>query len=318
MVEIREIERGENIQGYASGVVHGLFEGVLRANGLPYTHEHFAKIAALVDELTLPSEYRDAAIAGAWLHDTAEDIPYIDVFNPFGEEPIKQEGIVYLNDCIKEAGEMGDAISFIVDLMTHRKDQISYQDYFFNIFSFSDTQPLRDLHILTGLLKMADRRMNTSPDESRNVNELGRMYLKMIDEGADSKTLEELYKRTKTIDAFMRKGDMGPDLGLLIETSRNVFRQNQRSFATDNLLQYLPLAEERLLIEVGENNGLFSWGKLRKVLKDTYIDSLRSYPGDFHEIRNMGRNKKAPEIPGYKRILKELREEITLGALDLG
>lgn len=320
MVEIRKIKKGENIKGYASDIVHGLFEGIYRDSGLPYTYEHFAAIAALVDELILPSsKYRNSAIATAWLHDTAEDIPGVDVFNPFEEEPVRQEGVIYLNDCLKEAGESGDYTSFMVNLMTHRKENpemhikgVSYQDYFLNIFTFPHTQPQRDLHIITGVVKMADRRKNTNPNESRNVNDLVEKYIALVDSGADSKTLEKIYKKTKTIDAFLRKGDMGLDIGLFVDTLNNVFRQKQRSVATDNLLQYLPLMEERLIVDLEENNGLFYWGKVRKLLMETYIDSLKIYSeyvpsSTIHEIKNMGRNRKAPEIPGYTRILKELR-----------
>lgn len=306
MQPIRQIEKGESVEGYASNLAYSLFKGITRDTGLPYTHDHLARLALLISDLALPSKYNDALIAAAWLHDSAEDIENIDVFDPFGKEPEKKEGIVYLNYLLENAGETGKYICFIVNLMTHRKNAL-YQDYVYNIFTFPDKPILKDLHILTGLLKMADIRLNTNPDEKKNVNSCVEDYIALIN--ADEKALEAFYSKTKVIDAFRKKGSMAFDAGLFVETLMEGFRQKQRAIATDNICQYLPLAEHRLLVEVGKENGLFDWQKLRNMLKSTYVDSLRCYPGSLYDVKRMGMNRKAPKVAGYVPLLKEIRLE---------
>jgi hypothetical protein len=157
--------------------------------------------------------------------------------------------------------------------------------------------------------------MNTSPDDRRNVDKLVEEYLTM--RGSDRKALETFYKRTKTIDDFVEKGDYSVDVGLFVKALEGAFKKKQLAFAIDNLALYLPLAERKLLVEVGDNNGLFDWSAVRKMLKDTYIDSLKVSEISVHTVRMMGANKKAPEIEGYTRILKEIREEIARGYLKL-
>ncbi|MBU2637387.1 MAG: hypothetical protein KJ955_00250 [Nanoarchaeota archaeon] len=310
MQPIRKIEKGESAEGYASSLAYQLFKGITRDTGLPYTHDHLAKLALLTGELTLQSKYQDALIAAAWLHDAAEDIENIDVFNPFEKEPKKEGGVVYLNDLFANAGEIGEFICFVIDLMTHRKGAL-YQDYVYKIFTFPEKLLLKDLHILAGALKMADIRLNTNPDERKNVNKCVEDYFSL--RNADEKTLEAFYSRTKTIDAFRKKGSMEFDVGLFVEALIDGFKQKQRAIATDNICQYLPLAEHRLLIEVGKNNGLFNWQKLRSMLKSTYTDSLRCYPGSLYDIKRMGINRKAPKVPGYASIFTEIRQEAAKG-----
>lgn len=306
MQAIRRIEKGESLEGYASSLAYQLFRGITRDTGLPYTHDHLARLALLTGELTLQSDYQNALIAAAWLHDAAEDIENVNVLNPFQKEPKKEEGAVYLNDLFSNAGEAGEYICFVVNLMTHRKGMI-YQDYVNKIFTFPESQLLKDLHILTGVLKMADIRLNTNPDERKNVNSCVEEYFSLRD--ADEKELEAFYSRTKTADAFRKKGSMEFDVGLFVEALIDGFKQKQRAIATDNICQYLPLAEHRLLVEVGKNNKLFSWQKLRNMLKSTYTDSLRCYSGSLYDVKRMGINRKAPKVAGYTSIFTEIRQE---------
>lgn len=315
MEKLKPIGKGDHLVGYASSLAHLLFDGIIRDMGLPYTQAHLAEVAKLVAYVTAPSGFQDAAVATAWLHDSAEDIKGLDVFDPFdASKAERKEDVVYLNDLLAEAGDEGKAVCFMVNLMTHRVEKgIIYPEYVQNIFSFPKAQPQRDLHILTGIIKMADRRMNINPDERRNINKLVKEYISL--EGADKKTFEEFYRKTKIIDAFTRKGEITSlDIGLFSETLRNAFMEKQRAVAIDNISFYLPLAEKKLLVDIGEKNNLFHWENVRKMLKETYIDSLRIYPGGIHEVKLLGINRTAPEIPGYTSILKEIREERAKGA----
>lgn len=307
MTKLRPVEKGENLVGYASGLAYLLFQGITRETGLPYTQEHLAEVALLVGRVTVPSDYQEAAIAAAWMHDSAEDTP-VDVFDPRFTAS-RRKGVTYLNDLVEEAGNIGKAMCFMVHLMTHREG-ILYQDYVREIFSFTDSPDYRDPHILAGVLKMADRRKNSNPNEIRNVNSLVKDYLAL--EEAFERDLETFYKKTKTIDAFRKKGSMEIDVGLFVETLMDGFRAKQRTVAIDNLSQYLPLAEKKLLIEVGEGNGLFNYRAVRAMLKETYIDSLKLYPGGIHEIKRLGINNSASPLEGYTLILREIRNELNL------
>ena len=295
MVKIDYFQKGNSLEGYASNLAHNWFKGILRDTGLPYTQEHLNKVALLLGELTVPSKYQEAAIAAAWLHDSAEDIKGVDVINPFNpDEHGRKLDVTYLNDLLFDAGDEGVGISFMIFLMTHRKDSVLYQDYVNRIFTFPNESPQRELHILTACLKIADRRMNLNPIEERKADHVADEYKKL--EGANTAVLREFYKRTRTIDAFIKKGSFDFDIGLFIETFREAFRQKQKGVALDNLTQYLPLAERRLLVEVRDNNGLFHYKKTRDMLKSIYIDSLAMYPGTIHEVGRMGINRKASKV----------------------
>ena len=315
MKKPRPFEKGENVVAYASYLAHTLFEGVTRDTGLPYTTQHLGQTATMVEGVTCPSDYQKTAVAATWLHDSAEDIKGLDVFNPF-KEPKRKRGTFYLNDLMAKAGEEGEAVCFIVDLMTNREfGRIypiigGYFGYVYNIFDIPNDSA-RPLHILGGCVKMSDRRMNINPDERMNVNNLVEEYQSL--KGAGEKALIKFYKRTKTIDAFIKKGSMDFDVGLFVETINNNFMQKQRSAAVDNLSLYVPLAEQKLLIEIGENSGLFQFRRLRDVMKDISLESIKLYKGDIHEIRDLGLNKGIPPVPGYTRILKEIRTEIAQG-----
>ena len=103
---------------------------------------------------------------------------------------------------------------------------------------------------------------------------------------------------------------------MFVETLLSAFRSKQQATALDNLTQYLPLAEERLLFEIKEQNGLFHWRKLRRVVKETYLDSLRALEGtgiDIYTVRRMGMNRAVSECEGYTWILKEIRNELASG-----
>lgn len=308
MSGLRKIGAGESLDAFASYLAHEMFQGITRDSGLPYTSEHLAEVARLADIILLPSPYKAPAVAAAWLHDSAEDIKGFDVFNPFGPGRKKARGVMYLNDLLREAGEAGKHVCFMVDLLTHRKG-ISYQDYVMRIFTFPESGVQRTLGILAAVVKMADRRMNINPDEHANFNRLVEEYLGM--DGQSRQQLEDFYRRTKTIDAFVKRGDRQINVALFVETLQDTFKARQEATAIDNLCLCLPLAEQKLLVQVGEQNSMFGWERLRSMLKDTYVQSLRLYPGvdAIHVAKRLGANRKAPEVPGYVPILDELRRE---------
>jgi hypothetical protein len=307
-MSLRKLGKNENLVAYASFLAHELFQKVSRATGLPYTQQHLAEVARLVQYATLPSDFQDAAVAAAWLHDSVEDIDYMEVRNPYEHDRSGQEVPEYLNDLLHEAGEAGEATCYIVDAMTHRKGR-SYFKYVMNIFEFPEEGTLRDLKILTSLIKMSDRRKNIDPTDEKNVNTLVAEYMDMGKKGTLRNELEQFYKRTKTIDAFRKKGSMDIDVGLFTETVRQAFRSKQQAVAIDNLSLYLPLAEGKLLVDIGEHNGLFHWEKLRDMLKDTYQDSLRLSELDVHTVKHLGLNKDSAYPSNYTSLLREIRME---------
>jgi hypothetical protein len=175
---------------------------------------------------------------------------------------------------------------------------------------------------------MVDRRINIFPNEEIYTDALVKEYCSL--DGTDKETLERFYKRTNTIDAFIVNGELrtGIDIDLFDLTLRSLFKIRKRAMAGDNLYQYLPLAEDRLLIKTGERNGsfnlsvaerngLFDWHRVRQMLKDTYLDSLKWHPGIVYEVGRMGLNKGAPRIKGYTPILKEIRHEWLEGKYEL-
>ncbi|MBI2541199.1 hypothetical protein HYV80_00625 [Candidatus Woesearchaeota archaeon] len=305
-MRITPFQKGDDIVAYASGLTHQLFKGVTRANGLPYTQEHLAKVAASAEKVLLPSRYKESGVATGWLHDAGEDISEIDVFNPYNPRP-KTSGAVTLNDILEEAGKEGEYLCYMVNLLTHREG-MPYFDYINNIFSFPEEGIQRNLSIIAGVLKVADRRNNTNPNERSNVDKLVTEYLGLKD--ASQAELMGFYKRTKTFVAFKQCGDFSVNVALFVETLLDSFKAKQQAMAIDNLAFYLPLAERRLLVDVGDKNGLFDWGKVRNLLKEAYADSLRLYPGAdaLYVVDRLGVNRKAPPIPGYKPILEEVRE----------
>jgi len=310
MDHIRPMKKGEDLVEYCRSIASEMFEGVMRDSGLPYTQEHLGRIAVSTRKLILPTYLQEIAESAAWIHDAPEDIKGVDVFDPLNRPKfIRKEGVTYLNDLLKEADKKGEYVCHVVDLMTHRKD-ISYKDYAYNIYSIPLSGESIPPRITAEVLKTDDRRFNTSPDDRRNVDKLVDEYLASKD--ADIETLKKFYKKTKTIDAFTENWDYRFNLGLFVEAVNNAFKEKQLAFATDNLALYLPLAERKLLIGVGKNNDIFDWNGLRQLMKDAYIDSLRisiPYGLDEHFFKMIGENKKVPEVEGYTRLLKEVRNE---------
>lgn len=148
---IKQFQSGDHLVGYAAQLAHTLFEGITRDTGDSYTTAHLAKVAEIVEQVTSYSSLRDTGIAAAWLHDAAEDIDGFEVSSQtiWGNES-QQKSVVYLDGLLKDAGEMGEAVCFLVNRMTHRP-QVLYQDYVHDLFTFpAEKGRTRDLHILAG------------------------------------------------------------------------------------------------------------------------------------------------------------------------
>lgn len=304
-MELRPIGPGEDIVPYSADLAGILFEGRTRKTGLPYTQAHFAKVAELVDYLLLASPSKPAAVGASWLHDAPEDIDYIDVFSPMNNHGVRRrQGIVYLNDLFADAGELGQALCHIVDRATHRIG-IPYQEYIQGVFNLARKNPKRILDVKAAVLKVADRHLNTNPNERLNLNALAQTYLSIPD--ADEEALKAFLEMTKTKEAFDARGNYDKDVALLLETLMEAFRSRQRARAADNLSQYLPLAERRLLAEIHENNGIFDWRKLSDVLKRTYLDSFEVAGANLGDVQQMDASRDLARIPGYNPILREIQ-----------
>jgi hypothetical protein len=296
------------LDGYAASIAHTLFKGDLRDTGLPYTEEHLNKVALLYAKLILPdSGFLEAGKAAAWLHDGPEDKDGFAVRNPFNREEVRGRGTpeVYLNDLLISAGESGNTAAYMVFLMTHQPDR-SYPDYFMGIADgVEKSNPFWRHHIAACVLKMADRRCNLNPDETRNINAMVKLYYGL--EHAGPQDLEVFYRKTKTIDAFTRKGSLDFDVGLFAETLRASFNAKQKGVADDNLLLYLPIIEQRMLQRFGPDNGIFHWQRLRGMLKSMYEDSMELTNKDVYEIKRTGFHRGWKPPKEYKPILKEIR-----------
>jgi hypothetical protein len=308
LTKLPPLTDGLSLDGYAASIAHTLFEGDLRDTGLPYTDEHLNRVALIYAGLILQdSGFLMPGKAAAWLHDGPEDKEGFAVRNPFNPTDVRGKGIpaIYLNNLLANAGEEGKTAAYLVFLMTHRPD-MSYFDYFQSIADGVETSdPLWKYHVVACILKMSDRRCNLNPDETRNINTMVRLYYGL--EHAGEQELERFYKKTKTIDAFTRKGSLDFDVGLFAETLRASFHAKQKGVADDNLLIYLPVIEQRILQRFSTDNGVFHWPKLRDMLKTMYIDSMKLTDKDVFEIRRSGLHREW-KPKGYTPILREIRD----------
>lgn len=309
-IVLKPMSDHEDMIGYSAGIAHLMFKGKLRDTGLPYTDDHLNGAALLIRGLMFENEFTPSAVSAMWLHDGPEDIKELDVFNPFSERPALKAGAAYfLNDLLKSAGKTGEYTCFIVNLLTHRTDRASYQDYTDQIFTLPEEPLLRTLKTITILAKMVDRRKNLNPNEKKNVNDIVRQYISLFDSGAGHAELKKFLSKTKTIDAFESKKDFDLDVGLFVETIRRNFEGKQRGVAIDNLTHYLPLAEDLLLMEHSSDNKIFKWEKARSMLKGMYEDSLDISGLSVYEAKRMGHNRGRIIKPGYPPILKEIRTD---------
>lgn len=308
MEQVHPLETEFQLISYAKSLAHKFFAGVHRKTGLPYTTDHLQRMAETASDILLPSKYRDPAIAAAWLHDAVEDIGPIDVYHPFLNPPELDPDKTYLNKLLANAHFSGALTSYLVNKLTHRGG-IPYFDYIMAIFTFDHNGTHPDTKIVAAILKLIDRFLNTNPDETRNVDELLREYRSL--DFSDGEAVKDFLKKTKTFDAFLEKGTFYRDDDLFVSTLETRFQAQQEAIAIDNLSLYLPLAEQKLLIDVGTDNGIFDWHKLRALLKSVFLDSIKLYPGvdSIHIVRKLGANKRRTYPDSYTPILVEIRND---------
>ena len=92
------------------------------------------------------------------------------------------------------------------------------------------------------------------------------------------------------------------------------FRSKQWAIAIDTLTKYMPHAEQALLVNVGEDNGIFDWDNVRQIIKNTYLESLKvvneySLINPFTVAKKSGMNKKHIYPKTYSSIIEELQQE---------
>src|SRR3989338_6727067 len=104
MDSLRPLQSGDHLVGYAAQLAHTLFEGITRDTGDSYTTAHLARVAEIVEQVTLPSSLRDAAVAAAWLHDAAEDIQKFEVVSSL-RNGVRKEGGIYLRSEERRVGK---------------------------------------------------------------------------------------------------------------------------------------------------------------------------------------------------------------------
>jgi len=182
-------------------------------------------------------------------------------------------------------------------------------------FSDLDFSHLRNLHAIAGIIKSVDTRYNTNPDEKVNFTKILNMYANL--RGADTGELVDFYRKSKIIDAFEQKGDYSYDPVLFEHQIRQRAKHRMQARSIDNLGFYLPLAEDKLLVEWRGGDDLFDKVALRALLKEAYIDSLRVFPLDIHSVKLFGFNHRKAKVPGYTSIRREIREEIAANKLKI-
>ena len=337
-VVIDKMRKGEGLVPYSARTNHFLFSGKTRHTGADYSTAHLGVVANRVGDIVRQdSRYYDIALAASWWHDGPEDIPGLDVYNPYEFFARKDNGKVYLNDLLGAAGKYGDWTSYIVDLVTHREEDEKYFDYVKHTFDFPrarwnwleaiakpfsyipgfaglDYQNLRNLHAVAGIIKTVDMRYNTDPDEKVNFEKALNAYANLKD--ADEDKLVEFYKKNKVIDAFEQKNDYSYNPKLFEEQFRQRAKHRLQARSIDNLGYYLPLAEDKLLVE-WDGPEFFDKAAMRALLKEAYIDSIRVFPLDIHAVKLFGFNHRKAKVPGYKSLRREIREEIASNQLKI-
>ncbi|MBU0530499.1 MAG: hypothetical protein KKC05_02395, partial [Nanoarchaeota archaeon] len=268
-----------------------------RQNGEPVIrHAHY--IAEHMDEIIIHPKYKKTARAAGWMHDVVEDSDSeegednIHVFNPYSPYQRVQflngsmDGKRYLNTLLSDGGSEGRWVSYIVDRVTYRKERGVYEDYVRRIFRFKPdgtTLKLLDklakkgdrlsfLNIITAVLKMVDRDHNTDPEEERNTDKLMEEYAEL--EIASYEELRDFYYNHKVLDAFREIDNLSYNPEFFKRVLVETFRDKMTATAIDNLFFYLPLAEDALLRNIPQDNGLYDSGKVRRMIEKVYANSL--------------------------------------------
>ncbi|MEA3378058.1 MAG: HD domain-containing protein [Nanoarchaeota archaeon] len=237
---------------YALDLATSAHKRMKRDTGEPYI-THPVAVASILENLVYKSEYKDAAIAAAYLHDVVEDVRGLDVYDPFFDYRISKKNT--LNFLLEKARINKDYICYIVNKLTFRKET-SYSQYMDEIFTLSKfTGPIRSLDIIAALLKFCDRIANTIPDEKLNKDQLLQKYRSFKD--ADIKKLKRLYKSKGITDKFIQNGGIFYDENFFFGAMEDKFETKKCANALDNLVSYIPEVEKFILN--GSSKVLYAW-----------------------------------------------------------
>ncbi len=167
MEEIPGFVRNSDLVGYSRDLAVNLHKDAKRDSGAPYA-DHLRAVAGFAEGFLRPSRFKPAGISTSWLHDAPEDTPGIRVFNPFRPPVDAENNAVYLNSLLKEAGDEGAWMCYMIDRLTRRGE--NYFDYMMRKFSISRDRAKRILDRISLAIKIADRTSNSIPDEEIDPN----------------------------------------------------------------------------------------------------------------------------------------------------
>jgi hypothetical protein len=232
-----------------------------------------------------------------------------------------------LNDLLKEAGEKGKQICYIVNKLTWRKDKESYSEYMDRVLEVNDSGLNRALDIVAIIIKLSDRVQNTLPFEERgDVNEIVKEYTKLNERKAPEKEFMEFYKKHKVLDYFRQKANYKYDVNLLVKALNDVHDITLESNSWDNLGEYVGKPEELLLSRPKENDKLvYNPDKLRSLIKKANVNSLKIFCSHLGVdplkaikiIQRTAHYRGSLEVKGYPNILEEIKEEVIAGTIFL-
>lgn len=301
---------------YSRDLAKKLYEGIIRQSGEAY-FKHPEKMAHIVDPIIRDPLFKVIGKSAAYLHDIPEERPYIEIFDSIEKHAqIDRRNKIFLNDFLFQFGKEGDYVSYIVNRLTHGKER--YSEYMKKILSgFHRRGNLKKLDMITAIIKMADRYTNIEPKEKMDTTKIQEEYSKF--RRADRKALEKFYNEMgpMIIDAFIIKGSLAYDPKHIEKALGYKFQGKQTAAAIDNLINYVPMAESSLLA-VAKDEELYSRKALKKLLKETMINSFQiledvglALKFNFYTISDMGFNRADERElpPSYIPILEEIRQE---------
>lgn len=307
-----QLQEGQNLAAFSKELAMFLHDGIKRLTGVPY-FEHLREVSETTKEIIIPSEYSRPVEGAGWLHDSAEDIDFFEVYNAFDPPKIEERDPdkVYLNELVRAAHEKGEWLCYLVDRMTNRGE--IYFEYMEKKFTFSKGGVIEDLDILSAILKLVDRKSNTKKDEILEMDQTIQKYMEL--KNADDEELKKFYSRYKVSDAFRKKGSFEYNVGFFVAALNERFREKVMANALDNLSHYIPKAETKLLVPYFRNrHELFHYDKLRQLLKEAFMESLEilqpSIPNFIQIMRKSGYNRGNEGVPGYVSLRKEIRGEL--------
>lgn len=315
-MSIAPYSKEEDFVAFAKTLAHTLHAGQTRRTGKPYITHPGSVVHRNKQIILQNSPYAIASSVGCWLHDAVEDLPDIDIFNPFTQtKPIHSDKI-FVNDLFIEAGEQGIWSCYIIEKMTHR-DGTFYHEYMNEKYHFAPEGVQRDLDICELIVKLCDKTDNSVPHEP--ITDVSRELesYKHYEESSEE-VLREFYKRKRVLGEFTTKGDFSYNPEFYELSLRRKYTSNKVHTAQDNIYRYLPLAEKQLLIEEKHaHNRIYDPHALRELLKECFCYSIETLieHGVYADtayvyLADSGLNRRNKEVADYQTIATEIKEVI--------